>query len=196
MNEIEQENAETQTPVAELDGHVTEVAAETGAVPEVATIDAGAANAVAAAATANPALDPMTSSISNDWTEVPRDPAETDNGLKATPAANSSTNAWAESSPATSGETATPAPASWAEDVPAAVPAADEGFSEVQGRNRGGRGRGGRGAPGEFRGRGRGGRGRGGRGDGEFRGRGGRGGERRGGGGFRGGRGGAEGGSS
>ncbi|KYK55341.1 hypothetical protein DCS_07304 [Drechmeria coniospora] len=95
--------------------------------------------------------------LSQEWVDVkvPRDPAETDSGLKATPAAAANTNTQ-----------------SWADDQPDAsetthAPAADanDGFHQVQ-RNRGrqereggnyrGRGRG------EWRGRGRGdGRGRG-----------------------------------
>lgn len=62
---------------------------------------------------------------------------------------------------------------SWADSTAdaAEAPSADDGFTAIAARHRGGRGRGGRG-DGEFRG-GRGGRGRGGfRGDGEFRGRG------------------------
>ena len=186
LTEIEQGQAEASAPVAELNGTHAEPA-EVGAIPEAATIDAGAANAVAAAATTGPVAEPMASSISNDWTEVPRNPAETDTGLDATPAANNN-NALTESVPADAN--------SWAEDVPTETAPVNDGFSQVQGRQRGGRGRGrgGRGGNGDFRG-GRGGRGRGGgfrgpRGDGEYRGRGGNRG------GFRGGRGGAEGGQS
>jgi hypothetical protein len=153
---------------------------ETMTVPEQSSTGAEAANAVAEAN-----WDPQASVISNasaggeGWVEVPRDPAETDTGLTATPAAMHGN-------------------ASWAEEV-TEVTAAEEkaaiendGFEQVVHHQRGRGGRGGpegRGRGGEFRGRG--GRGRGdGRGGGRGRGDG----ERRGGGrgrgeGFRGGRG-------
>lgn len=139
------------------------------AAPEQASTGDDAANAVAEQKW-DPEASTRTeiSAASEGWVEVPRDPAETDTGLQATPAA-----------PAAQAENSN----SWAEEVEAAPEAAPEtklatendGFEQVKGRHsdnrgRGGRGRGGRGDG--FRGRGRGG---GGRGDG-FRGRGGRGG--------------------
>lgn len=161
-------------------------------VPEASNIDVGAANAAgadnwntSASAQVDAGLDVV----------HPRDPAETDNGISATPAAVTNTNNWADNAH------------SWAEDaandatpaVSAQAPVnGNDGFSEVQQR-RGGRGRGGdhrgghrggRGGHRDNRERGEGG-GRGGRGS--FRGdrgdRGGEGGHRRGGrgGGYRGG---------
>ncbi|KAL3427537.1 hypothetical protein PVAG01_01046 [Phlyctema vagabunda] len=94
-------------------------------------------------------------SASQEWVEVPRDAAETDNGITATPAAPSNIQSWADDQPDSPVET-TPAPAN-----------PNDGFHEVQ-RSRGGQGRG------------RGGRGDGHRGRGGFRGdrHGGRGGPR------------------
>ena len=135
-------------------------------IPEQASTTAASANAMA-----EDAWDPETSTNMKEsaavegWVEVPRDPAETDTGLAATPAAIQKTSSWAEE--VTEGAAA---------DEKAA--AENDGFEQVvhhTGRERGrGRGRGG-----EFRGRGRGeghrgGRGRGDRGDGGER-RGGRG---------------------
>lgn len=115
-----------------------------------------------------------TSTEQNDWVEIPRDPAETDTGNAATPAAMTSTQSWAEDVPA---ET----PPAYAQP-PAGAP---DGFHEVQ--HRGGRGRG---PQGEHRGGTRGGRGfRGDRGEGGGRGRGGYRGDRGGGDGERRGRG-------
>lgn len=139
-------------------------------VLEQASTGEDAANAVAEASW-DPQASMVTdgSAINEEWVQVPRDPAETDTGLAATPAAAHGTS-------------------NWAEEVGAAAAADDktavenDGFEQVR-RERGrGRGRGGRG---EFRGRGRGGRGdghRGGRG-GAPRGRGGANGQRGGGGG-------------
>jgi hypothetical protein len=129
------------------------------AIPEQASTGEEAANAVAE----------TSGSWQGDasWVQVPRDPAETDTGLEATPAAPARQSTWAEE----------------VEAAPEVKPiSTDDGFEQVKGR--GGRGGGGRargGHRGEFRGRG-------GRGDG-YRGRGGRGGEN-GGRGGRGGRGG------
>lgn len=99
---------------------------------------------------------PAEVAISQEWVDVkvPRDPAETDNGLTATPAATGNNQSWADDHPEPAAETA-----------PANSGEANDGFHQVQ-RNRGrnereggnhrGRGRG------EWRGRGRGdGRGRG-----------------------------------
>lgn len=136
-------------------------------VPEQSSTGADAANAIAESS-----WDPQASIVTDasttneEWVQVPRDPAETETGVAATPAAVSST-------------------ANWAEEVGAAAEektaSENDGFEQVK-RDRG-RGRGGRGGRGEFRGRGRG----GGRGD-----RGGNG-SGRGGGGPRGGRGGPRG---
>lgn len=137
---------------------------ETMTGPEQASIGAEAANAVAAAN-----WDPQASVISNasaggdGWVEVPRDPAETDTGLTATPAAMHGNASWAEE--VTEGAAA---------EEKAAIE--NDGFEQVVHHQRGrGRGSDGRGRGGEFRGRG--GRGRGdgrgggrGRGDGERRG--------------------------
>ncbi|KAL6720214.1 hypothetical protein ACLMJK_002135 [Lecanora helva] len=142
-------------------------------VPEASNIDVGAANT---AAETNWDVKASVSSEQNDWVEVPRDPAETDTGNAATPAAMTGTQSWAEDVPSEQ-------PPSHAQ---ATLPEAPDGFHEVQhhrgGRGRGGqgehrggnRGRGYRGDRGEGGGRGRGGfRGdRGGGGDGERRGRG------------------------
>lgn len=137
------------------------------AVPSQAGIDAEAANAVAESSWDKP------QAVEENIT-LPRDPAETDTGFQATPAADH-TNSWAEDVPVEA-------------PVVAAAEPANDGFEQVvHSRPNPGRGRG------SFRGRGRGGegfRGRGGRG-GEGRGRGGRGrgGEWRGGRGGRGGQG-------
>ena len=145
---------------------------DTSQVPESSVIDAGAANA---AAETNWDVKASVSSEQNDWVEVPRDPAETDTGVAATPAAMTSTQSWAEDIP--------PEPPASAQ--PTSTEAGD-GFHEVQ-HHRGGRGRGGQG---EHRGGNRGGRGfRGDRGEGGGRGRGGYRGDRGGGDGERRGRG-------
>ncbi|KAI8288972.1 hypothetical protein K4K60_009878 [Colletotrichum sp. SAR11_57] len=101
-------------------------------------------------------------SESQEWVSVPRDPAETETGVEATPAAVSNTQSWADDQPEhQEAQPEAPAPA-------AADP--NDGFHQVQGRNRGreggsghrGRGRGEWRGRGGFRGEGRGGRGRGG----------------------------------
>lgn len=136
--------------------NASEAEAETLPVPEQSTTGADAANAIAEAS-----WDPQasivteTSATNEEWVQVPRDPAETETGVTATPAAVSSTANWAEEVGAA------------AEEKPASE---NDGFEQVK-RDRG-RGRGGRGGRGDFRGRGRaGGRGdRGGRGGGGPRG--------------------------
>ena len=138
--------------------------AETKTVPEASSVDNGAANAVAEANWDSKMSQSMTSGPDGfEMVEVPRDPAETETGLEATPAATTTTQSWAEDVPT--------------EPAPSAGPAND-GFHEVhhgRGRGRGhGDFRGGRG-----RGRGEGFRGRG-RGDRGGRGRGQRGGRGRG----------------
>lgn len=149
---------------------------ETSTVPDASNIDAGAANA-AAETNWEAKMSASAASGPDGWIEVPRDPAETDTGITATPAAVTGAQSWAEDVPT--------------EAIPTPVEATgNEGFHEVHHNNRG-RGRGG--FPGESRGgyRGRGGgyrndrggegghRGRGyrgdrGGGDGGYRGRGGR----------------------
>ena len=172
MTEIDAE----AEPMANGQSHV-----DTPTVPEASNIDAGAANAAAGAN-----WDASVDQGAEGWVEVPRDPAETDTGLAATPAAIAGTQSWAEDVPTEP----MPAPAS-----SVAEPKANggDGFHEVH-HGRGGRGRGG--SQSDYRGGHRGGRGfRGDRGRGGFRGdRGGEGGHRgRGRGGFRGARGRGEG---
>lgn len=144
---------------------------DTPNVPDASNIDAGAANAAA-----GNNWDAKQSVTGEDWVEVPRDPAETDTGNAATPAAmTNNTQSWADQVDQMPQPAYTQPPATEGGD----------GFHEVQhhrgGRGRGGQGehRGGRGSRGGFRGeRGEGGRGRGGHrgdrggGDGERRGRG------------------------
>ncbi|TIC97000.1 hypothetical protein CH35J_007663 [Colletotrichum higginsianum] len=136
VNEIEAENT------AVVNGQ-NEQASET---PSNANITSGSGNA------AGEKWDQATDnnmSLSQEWVSVPRDPAETETGVDATPAAVSNTQSWADDQPDH-----------------------HEAQADVQGRNRGrgdregsyrGRGRG------EWRGRGRG-EGRGGRGRGGQRG--------------------------
>ena len=128
---------------------------EITAAPDASTVDNGAANAVAEANWGSKLSQSVTSGPDG-WVEVPRDPAETETGLDATPGAFTGTQSWAEDVPT--------------EAVPV-TPAANtnnDGFHEVH-HNRG-RGR----SHGEYRGgnRGRGGF-RGDRGEGGYRGRGG-----------------------
>ncbi|KAI9816338.1 MAG: hypothetical protein M1832_005095 [Thelocarpon impressellum] len=142
---------------------------ETQAVVEQSTIDVGAANEVAA--THWDADAKLSASAEGDWVEVgiPRDPAETETGVTATPAAMSGTQSWADEQPPAAPPTAITPDTNTSGSGPA-----NDGFHEVH-HHRGGRGRGGPGGPqGERRGSFRGGRGgyRGGEGGG-FRGRGG-----------------------
>jgi hypothetical protein len=149
--------------------------ADSMVAPEQSSIAPDAANAVA-----ERNWDPQASMTSDSpsgegWVEVPRDPADTDTGLTATPAAMHNSTSWAEEVNADAA----------AEEK---TPVENDGFEQVIHHQNRGRGRGQRG---EFRGRGRGGdqrgRGRGDRdrGDGDRRG-GGRGRGRGGEGGFRG----------
>jgi hypothetical protein len=151
------------------------VEADPAAPPEQSSIAADAANAVA-----ERSWDPQASMTSDSpsgegWVEVPRDPAETDTGVAATPAALHNSTSWAEevNADAAEGEKTT---------------VENDGFEQVIHHQSRGRGRGqrgdirGRGRAGDQRGRGRGDRERGGRGrlrggEGGFRGgnRGGRG---------------------
>lgn len=115
--------------------------------PEQISTDDQAANAVAEGWDPQASIVTDASITNEEWVQVPRDPAETDNGVTATPAALQTSSSWAEEV----GAAATPG-----EDKPVAE---NDGFEQVR-RERGGRGgRGGaRGGRGEFRGRGRGGR--------------------------------------
>lgn len=151
---------------------------ETPTVPDASNIDAGAANA-AAESNWQAKLSASGESGPDSWIEVARNPAETDTGLDATPAAMTSTQSWAEDVPVE--------PTSWT-DADSSQPAANsgDGFHEVshrgrgrtgsQGEYRGGGGRGNRGYKGNrgregFRGD-RGDRGDRGGGEGGYRGRG------------------------
>ena len=147
-------------------------------IPIASSIDAGAANTAGGKNWEAKAG----ASGGDDWVKVDRNPAETDTGTDATPAALTNTQSWAEDVP-------TEAPTVSMEVPTNTSNGAGDGFREVQ-HHRGGRGRGGEHRSGERRGRGGfrgdregGSRGRGGfRGDrgrgrgGGFRGRGGRGG--------------------
>lgn len=144
---------------------------DTPTVPAASSIDAGAANAAAEAHWE--AKQSVSGESGQDWIEVPRDPAETETGLAATPAALPNTQSWAEDVPTES------VGAAVALGAPPATNSGD-GFHEVHH----GRGRGRNGYQSEYRGGGRGGRGYRG-GEGGYRGRGG---------GYRGDRGGGEGG--
>ncbi|TPX09995.1 uncharacterized protein E0L32_008842 [Thyridium curvatum] len=128
--------------------------------PANADVADGAANAAGESQWDTPSNN---MSMSQEWVEVPRDPAETETGLAATPAAPVQSQSWADEQP----------------EHPAEVPAPadpNDGFHQVQrnrGRNEregGHRGRGGYRGNRGFRGDGRGGRGRGGRGGAPFRG--------------------------
>jgi hypothetical protein len=170
------EGAETEAPTdvgtdpTVAHASATEIAAgDASAVPEAAPTPSsnGLGNANVAGDAANAVAEghwdnANDMSISQEWVDVkvPRDPAETETGLNATPAVAANTQSWADDQP---------------DHVPEAQGAApadpNDGFHQVQ-RNRGRNEREG----GSWRGRGRGdfqGRGRGGhRGDGRGRGRG------------------------
>ncbi|KAI9777480.1 MAG: hypothetical protein M1835_005232 [Candelina submexicana] len=165
---------------------------ETPTVIEQSTIDAGAANA-AAETQWDAKMSASAESGPDDWVSVPRDPAETETGTAATPAAftNNSTQSWADDHPT---EPVAP-PTDFAEATPISTNAVTngDGFHEVHHSRggRGGRSRGAfRGGEGGYRSRGgyrgdrheRGDRG----GEGGYRGRGGYRGERVGEGGYRG----------
>ncbi len=105
-------------------------------------------------------------SMSQEWVEVPRDPAETETGLHATPAEVGNTQSWADEQPDHPPPTLPTAPSNASTGITAntASVEANDGFHQVQRHNRGRSEhngfRGGRG--GGYRGRGRGdGRGRG-----------------------------------
>lgn len=149
---------------------------DTPTVPDASSVDTGAANA-AAEANWEAKLSTSVESGPEEWVEIARDPAETDTGTAATPAAMVGTQSWAEDVPAE-------VTSSIAEPVPQLANNGD-GFHEVHH----GRGRDRNGPQSEYRGGGRGGRGfRGDRGnDSGYRGRGGFRGDRSGGeGGYRG----------
>ncbi|KAL8670339.1 MAG: hypothetical protein Q9168_005113 [Polycauliona sp. 1 TL-2023] len=136
---------------------------DTPSVPDASNIDAGAANAAGADPGWEAKLSESAQSGPDGWVEVARDPAETDTGTNATPAAMNSTQGWAEDVPAENQSGSNPPGAAGQPD------GGSDGFNEVR---RGGRGRG----DGQRR-----------RGRGEYRGRGGdRGGDRGGEGGYRG----------
>ncbi|KAJ5042076.1 uncharacterized protein L3040_004634 [Drepanopeziza brunnea f. sp. 'multigermtubi'] len=109
-------------------------------VPQNSTFGDGAANAAAEANWDN--SNDLSMSTSQEWVEVPRNAAETDTGITATPAAPSNVQSWADDHPESPPE-------------PTSTPPVNDGFQEIQ-RTRGGRGgpRGGRGDG--YRGRGRG----------------------------------------
>ncbi|MCJ1477313.1 hypothetical protein MMC13_005984 [Lambiella insularis] len=164
LTEIDQE---TEPKVNGTTSHI-----DTPTVPDASNIDAGAANA-AGETNWEAKMSASAASGPDGWVEVPRDPAETDTGIAATPAAVTGAQSWAEDVPVEPASTP-------------AEPTGNEGFHEVHHSNRG-RGRGG------FHGESRGGfRGRGGGfrndrgGEGGHRGRGGYRGDRGGGEGYRG----------
>ncbi|KAL9945165.1 hypothetical protein D7B24_002143 [Verticillium nonalfalfae] len=138
-------------------------ASENAQTPVASNADASNEAANAAGDKWDTGNDLGASAISQEWVNIPRDPAETETGLEATPANASNTQSWADDQPE--------------QPVQPAVSAdPNDGFRQVPGRNRGngnreggsgfrgGRGRGDfRGGRGGFRGEGRG-RGRGQRG--------------------------------
>lgn len=152
---------------------------DTPSVPDASNIDAGAANAAGADPAWEAKLSESAQSGPDGWVEVARDPAETDTGTNATPAAMNSTQGWAEDVPSEHQSGTNPSGAGGPSD------GGSDGFNEVRrgrghadGQRRRGRGeyrgrggdrgggrggyRGDRASGGEagFRGRGRGGRGR------------------------------------
>ncbi|CZS88902.1 hypothetical protein WAI453_010528 [Rhynchosporium graminicola] len=155
---------ELDAPAAtELVDGQTEAAYDQG-VPANSGFGDGAANAAAEANWDNN----NELSASQEWVEVPRDAAETDTGVTATPAAPSNTQSWADDQPDSPTQ-------------PISTPPVNDGFQAVErNRDRGGRGSFNRGR-GDGRGRGRGNFRGDGRGRGNFRGNGGapRGGNRR-----------------
>ncbi|PQE33139.1 Transcription factor CBF NF-Y histone domain-containing protein [Rutstroemia sp. NJR-2017a WRK4] len=143
------------TTAAMINGETEPTSEEASGVPANSTFGEGAN----AAAEANWDNNNNDLSASQEWVEVPRDAAETETGVTATPAANANTQSWADDQPE--------APAS-ATATPPANTNANDGFHEVsrsrgrgEYRGRGGRGdgyrRGGHRGDGQYRGRGRGG---------------------------------------
>jgi len=156
LTELDEPAATTQ-----VNGHEENTESPAG-VPQNSGFGDGAANAAAEANWDN--NNDLQTSQEWERVELPRDSAETDTGITATPAANLNTQSWADDQP-----DSPPAP-----ETAASVPivSGNDGFHEVRprgGRDRDGqsRGRGGRGGEGGvYRGRG------GFRGDGGHRGRG------------------------
>ncbi|KAM3077345.1 hypothetical protein ACMFMG_006695 [Clarireedia jacksonii] len=137
------------TTAAMVNGEAEPTLEEASGVPANSTFGEGANAAAEANWDNNNDL-----SASQEWIEVPRDAAETDTGITATPAANTNTQSWADDQPEAAANAAA---------TPLANNNTNDGFHEVS-RSRG---------RGEYRGRG--GRGDGyrrGRGDGQYRGRG------------------------
>lgn len=134
--------------------------------PEQSSVTPEAANAVAESNwNAEASVLTNESGAGEGWVEVPRDPVETETGVRATPAAIHGGNSWAEE-------------VTEVNETEEKAVAENDGFEQVVHHGNRDRGRG-RGRSGDFRGRGRGdgfrgGRGRGDRGDGGER-RGGRG---------------------
>ncbi|KAI1388604.1 uncharacterized protein F4822DRAFT_403317 [Hypoxylon trugodes] len=172
---------DTTGATAQLTNGHTESTPVSGA-PENSGVTDSAANA-AAESQWDASNDLSASNSQEDWVKIPRNPAETENGLTATPAANGNTQSWADDQPENPPETQTQPQSqsqTQAQTTTRTPTEANDGFHQVQ-RNRprgdreggwrGGRGRGdyrggyrGHGH-GEGRGRGRGGRGRGGAGN-------------------------------
>ncbi|KAF7595165.1 hypothetical protein BBP40_007132 [Aspergillus hancockii] len=158
--ELQDSSYNTETPAA--DEPTTAASQPQQIAPPAQTLVDDAANPVAESSWNPTTGDSLASSTNTDsWVEVPRDPNETDTGLEATPAAAHNVIAEAASG-------------NGAENVTIPKPPGGDGFEAVVHHQRQpsfrGRGRGGRGRDG-FRGRGRGdgrgrGRGRGGRGRG------------------------------
>ncbi len=164
---------EISIPVSGTPSDPNQAATDAPHIIPQSDIDAGAANESASARFGGASGDGA-----EEWVQVPRDPAETETGITATPAAAGGTQSWADE------------PTESHEQRAAEEGDLNDGFHEVH-HSRGGRGR--HGAPGEYRGgyRGRGYRsyeGGGYRGRGGYRG--GEGGYRSGDGGYRGGEGG------
>ncbi|OAA60935.1 hypothetical protein SPI_04959 [Niveomyces insectorum RCEF 264] len=147
-------------------GHATEQE-QTASTPHAENADVGnaAANAVGESQWDRTNDNQKELSMSQEWVEVPRDPAETETGLAATPAAAANKQSWADEQPENPPPVIAPAPATTAAAGNAASAEPNDGFHQVQRHNRGrgdreGGWRGG-GRGGGYRGRGRGGDGRG-----------------------------------
>ncbi|KAL8912634.1 MAG: hypothetical protein Q9171_002359 [Xanthocarpia ochracea] len=94
-------------------------------VPDASNIDAGAANAAAAEPGWEAKLSQSTQSGPDGWVEIARDPAETDTGTNATPAAMSNTQSWAEDVPAETQSSTNPSSAGGLPD------GGSDGFNEM-----------------------------------------------------------------
>ena len=165
-DEVQTDSTVANAGLTELEDATATAIPTTGdetAEPQVVQIpDQAATGDEAANAVAETTWDPQasqvtdTSATNEEWVQVPRDPAETDTGVAATPAAMHGSSSWTEEVGA-------------AAAVEEKIAAENDGFEQVR-RERGRGGRGGRGSGrGDFRGRGRG----GGRGEGFRGGRGG-----------------------